>query len=101
MKLDKNQQQKLYDFLDYAVNQFSYTASLDDLRAHRKENGGKDKEKRFRWDIFYMAKKHQRADMTTFLDSLGRGVNDDHIDTVLKQWLAKRPQLSVRHEVQP
>lgn len=100
MKLTLNQQDRLYQFLDHAMNEFSYTASLEDLRNHRISNDGIDKEKRFRWDMFYMAMRHQRTDMTAFMDSLGRDVNDTHIDTVLRQWLSKRPQLAIQNEVQ-
>lgn len=101
MKISNRQQDKIYQFLDHAMNEFSYTASLDDLKNHRISNDGKDKEKRFRWDVFYMAMKHNRKDMTALIDEIyENGGNDTHIDTVLRQWLSKRPQLAISNEVQ-
>jgi hypothetical protein len=96
MKINKDKQQKLYNLLDEAINYYSYTASLDDLRAHRKDNSGHDKEKRFRFDLFYMARRINPSEFTAFIDELYKdGVNDEHIDTVLRQYVDKRPQLSI------
>jgi len=53
------------------------------IQAHKKLSLGKDKDKRFRWDIFWASKYHKKArEYYSYL-------NDDHLDTALKKIMSK------------
>lgn len=83
MKVTKEQRKQMFAIIDNAVE----VIGVDKIRAYRAERLGKDIEKRFRWDLFWIAKVHKKMDV--------KGLVDSNIDTVLRQYIAARPNLAL------
>jgi len=83
MKMTKSDYGKLAEFLDFAVE----TIGKKKLNAHKAKGLGKDKSKRFRWDLWNAAYRLNKAALTWQCDCLYRYLNDTHIDTALKYYV--------------
>jgi len=64
-----------YSYIKHAID----ALPKDKVAQHKAKELGKDKAKRFRWDLFHAARLSRFAS-----DELYGYLNDDHIDTALK-----------------
>ena len=58
-----------------------FISALEQIAEEKKI--GKDHEKRFRWDVFWTARRYLNGNFIS--DILYSYLNDDHIDTALKK----------------
>lgn len=71
-----------YNVLKSMIGQYSHD-NREALLAHKALKLGKDPEKRFRWDLFYCARRVS-PDRIAITDSI-QYLNSDHLDTALKR----------------
>ena len=87
MKIKADDKDKLFRLLDERLE----TIGHDKIMEHKARNLGKDKDKRFRWDLLCSSKIvigdgigiHGDIDLYGYM-------NDLHIDTVLKLYVSER-----------
>lgn len=79
MKCDDTMKNKLFAMMDAALSRIDRELIV----RHKAKGLGNDKAMRFRWDVLAAC----RIDTGFMYDA---GLNDSHIDTVLKQYVASR-----------
>lgn len=90
MKITNGHYKILSRYIDAGLTEyFSRGNSWEGLKYHyshvvAKEDNVKDVWKRFRWDLFWHAKKINE-DMCGFIDELYKYLDDTHIDASLKK----------------
>lgn len=94
MKIQPEDKDKLFDLMDARIKELG----VEHIRQHRSRKLGNDVEKRFRWDLLYMTKIRIGDGVGIEGDiNLYSYLNDDHIDTALKDYVANRPALSAEY----
>lgn len=86
MKITKEDKEKLFKMMDGAL-----LNKIDEVKKHRALKLGIDIEKRFRWDCFWASKIKIGDGIGIDGDiNLYAYMNDDHIDTALKNYIDNR-----------
>jgi hypothetical protein len=76
-----------YKQIEAAIDAAIEKMGIDKIRAYRAQKLGKDIEMRFRWDLLHFS----GLNVVPFYNYL----NDNHLDTALKQYVNSRPALNI------
>lgn len=80
MKMTDADYNALSDLIDAVVAR----ATVQGILNYRAQKNGKDVEKRFRWDLWWMVSS---VDREPFLRAFYKYANDNHLDTALKLYV--------------
>ena len=84
MKIKEEHKKELFKMMDEAL---SLPGTRDAIASHKLLGLG---DKRFRWDVFHAAKARDRHIGEFVTEFLYAYMNDKHIDSVLKRYVAER-----------
>jgi hypothetical protein len=77
--------------LTAALNSAVERNGLEKVQAYHALKLGKDTAQRFRWDLFWSIPAEERDPMVR---GFYKYMNDSHIDTALRAYVASRPELT-------
>ena len=90
MKMTAEHYRKMADYIDAMIEH----VGIDKIKAHRALNLGKDKEKRFRWDLWWIAARQNGNEALRWhCDVLYKYLDDTHFDTALRRYVKEHAAL--------
>ena len=91
MKIKEPDYKQLANYMEAAIMH----VGIEGIKDHRAKRLGKDPDVRFAWDIWHVACRVDNTACKWLCDTLYEYLNDSHITTAMKHFVANYPAISI------